>query len=129
MKDLFPKRERTSRAAATSLRPLQREYYYFAPKTAAIRLLGCSRLPVRRSRWRGEFGLLLPLVVPDSQHAVESAGDDRFAVGAGSDRVHVFGRAAEIALAIAVGGVDEPHLGITAAGHDDVVHHKTDTGD
>ena len=45
--------------------------------------------------WRSELGLLLALIVPDAEDAIESAGDDRLAVGAGGDRVHVLGGAAE----------------------------------
>src|SRR5205085_9557686 len=73
-----------------------------------------------------ELGQLLPLVVPDSQHAVETPGHNRFAVGAGSNGIHIFASATEIALIVAVGGIDQPHFCIATAGDDNVVRYEAD---
>src|SRR5262249_51470544 len=62
------------------------------------------------------------------QYTIQTAGDDRLAVAAGGSRVHVFAGAAEIALTVPVGRVDQPHLGIAAAGDYRVVSHKADAG-
>src|SRR5262245_36689224 len=53
-------------------------------------------------RGRSKLGEILALVVPDAEDAVETTSQNCLAVGARGHGVHVFGRAAEVALAVAV---------------------------
>src|SRR5262245_39940054 len=80
------------------------------------------------SRRGSKLYQFLALVIPDSQHAVQTAGDDRLTVAAGGGRIHILARAAEVALAVAVGRIDQPYLGIATAGDHHVVGHKADAG-
>src|SRR6187200_3609653 len=82
-----------------------------------------------RSRWRREFGEFLAGIVPYPQDAIKSPGKNCLTVGGGSDGIHVFASAGEVALIVAIGGVDEADLGIAAASDDEFICHESHAGD
>src|SRR5262245_37119686 len=87
-----------------------------------------SRCLMLSAGWRRELCTLLAVVAPHPQDAVEATGDDCLPVATGRRGVHIFAGPAEVALVVAVGGVDQPDLRVAAAGEHQVVAGEADAG-